>query len=401
MSGIPAGGFLSNTPRDWCASRVILLAGGDLAWDDPVTFGPLQDARDRGARLYYLGSRGGVTSRRATEAWIVRPGTEALALAAVLHVLMRDGLVCRDVIERDAAGFEDLARKAGAYAPADVAGCCGLPADRLAALARRVAEACPMHVVTGQVGARRRIGDDVLSLSLALCVIRGSLGRSGGGFNVLGADPFCGTDAPAACLERELEERRPSAFLAYGDPLSDLAGKAARDALRNAGCVIHVGPFDNETRRIALVSLPSSHWMEYDCLAACSNGRALQWSRAAAAPFGESRGPYALLSSLAELLDPAGSGRRGAPADERSLADAMLARCPLTAGMRVSDLDSEEPGGMLWPCTAEDHDGPGLYEKTRYVRGNVRGRNNILFTPYSTWTGSDRKFPTADGLIHL
>ncbi len=401
ITGISARQFLSNTPRDWCVSKAILIVGGDLATENPITFGPLEDARDRGTKLYYLGSRGGMTSRKATDSWIVRPGTEALVLAAVIHILIRDDLTDKDFIEKDTEGFFALREKAEQYAPHDVADSCGLPAERIEELARCLSSATPVQIITGQTNIRRWIDDAFLSMGIALTVLKGSLGRTGGGFNVLGADPFSWSDGDHVCLEKRLQEHIPDVFMAYGDPLTKLAGRKAREALRSVKCLIHIGPYDNETRKCALVSLPSAHWIEYASLVNVTNGRALQWSGAAVAPYAECRAPYEIFEELSERLVPepkAGAGRKPFGTE---LVDTILAGCSLTAGITVRDLVSDEPGGMIWPCPRGASEDDKTYEETRYIKGNVRGRNNILFAPYSSWAGTDKKFPTSDGRIHL
>ncbi len=402
MTGIPARQFLANTPRDWCASKAILVIGGDLAQENPITFGPLQDARDRGTKLFYLGSRGGMTARKASDAWIVRSGTEALALAAVIHVFLRDGLVDQTFIDADTKGFEAFREKAGAYAPEAVAEVCGLSAERIEELARLLSTIDPIQIVTGQIDIRRWTDDAFLSMGIGLTVIKGALGRPGCGFNILGTTPFGWSDKTPVCLEQRLLELSPTVFMAYGDPLSQLAGHKSREVLRHVKCVIHVGPYDNETRRIALVSLPACHWLEYNSLTHLSNGRALQWSEAAVAPYGESREPSEIFAGLTAMLASKDGAEAAILPDGKRLAEARLSGCDLTAGISIEDMiGSEDPGGILWPCSSEASGMEKSYENTRYIRGNVRGKNNILFTPYSRWTGTDKKYPTGDGRIHL
>jgi len=462
MIGICGDQLLSNTPRDWCASRGILVVGGDLAAENPVTFGPLQDARDRGCELLYLGARGGMTSRRATGAWIVRPGTESLALSALLHILLRDNAVHQEFVSECVSGLDALRERLAPYAPARVAPHCGLAQERLEELAALIERLSPIQIIMGQLEQRRWIDDALPALCLALAALKGCIGRPGGGLNILGATPFAwpltdnppandaraegGKAAPAVtepaspspavseppraddptdhteskngpllkrdhplALEACIKAHPDGAFIGFGDPLRRLAGQSARDGLRRMAFVVHMGPFDNATRRLAHVSLPAAHWMEYACLAHRSDGRAIQWAPPLLPPCGFALPPLDIWAGLMRRLRPESLPPWAAcpedAASPRRLAGWTLENCPLTAGLCVDDLErarnDASPGGVLWPCPRGAGETGRDYEISRYIRGNVRGRNNILFTPGSLWPESGRRFPTENGRIRL
>ena len=90
MFGLPASELCMGSQRDWAASRVILVVGADMAAETPVTFGPLEDARDRGSQVLYVGASAGMTAMRCNEALLVLPGTEAVIVAAIVNVILRD-----------------------------------------------------------------------------------------------------------------------------------------------------------------------------------------------------------------------------------------------------------------------------------------------------------------------
>lgn len=407
MAGLAAGQLLSNTPRDWCASRAILMVSGDLAADQPVTFGRLLDARDRGSKLLYLGSCAGIAARRATRAWVVRPGTEDMALAAVLHALLRDGATHTAFLEEHTCGFDALRQKLQAFSPAEVAGPCGLLAKDLEELAAILAHTEPLQVLTGAVNRRRWISDATLGLCLALAAVRGSLGRPGGGCNILGSTPFAATQAASGLtLEESLRQGKVKALLGWGDTMGRLAGSAAREAATRLPLLAHFGCHDNATRQHAHVSLPVAHGLEYAHLVARNDGRSLQWSPMLLAPSGFSLAPLEVWARLVQRLAPAApapwaDGRD--PVSQESLAEWLLRSHPLTEGLHLDALqsDAEDEGGALWPCPAGAEDASTGVEHTRYIRGTVRGKNNILFTPYSVWPGGVGMFPTQDGKLHL
>lgn len=408
--GVSAEQLLCNTPRDWCASEAILLVGGDLAAEAPITFGPLLDARDRGKTLFYLGSRGGLTARRASHACIVRPGSEGLALAGVAHALLRQGMISAEFLADCASGLDELRQRLKPYSLRRVAPLCGVEAADLENLAAMLGKAFSFQVMAGQLEQRRWLDDATLGLAFTLVTLKGCLGRPGGGLNLLASSPFVweGHETPTA-LEDALSDS--GAFMAFGDPLGRLAGQSARETLASQNLLIHVGSFDNATRRLAHVSLPAAHWSEYPCLAYRTDGRALQWRSALLPPYGEALPPLEIWLRLMRLLKPEAKAPWAdspeSATNQRKLADWKLASSALAGGVRTADLAHDErrdegqtTGGILWPCLAEADHKPD-FENTRYIQGNVRGRNNILFTPYSCWPGSKMRFPTADGKIHL
>lgn len=409
--GVSAEHLLCNTPRDWCASEAILLVGGDLAAETPITFGPLLDARDRGQKLLYLGSRGGLTARRASHAWIVRPGSEGLALAGVAHVLLQQDMISAEFLTDCASGLDELRQRLDPYSPSHVAPLCGLEAAALEDLAAMLGKAFSFQVITGQLEQRRWLDDAMLSLALALVALKGCLGRPGGGLNLLASSPFVwkGHETPTT-LENALSNA--GAFMAFGDPLSRLAGRTAREALAAQSLLIHVGSFDNATRRLAHVSLPAAHWSEYPCLVHRTDGRALQWRSALLPSYGEALPPLEIWLRLMQLLKPEAKAPWAdspeSAIDQRCLADWKLGSSAFVEGLSTADLahddsrdEGQATGGMLWPCLAEADQQAKDFENTRYIQGNVRGRDNILFTPYSCWPGGKLRFPTTDGKIHL
>lgn len=411
MFGVPGACLAMNTPRDWSKSKTILILGGDPAAESPISFGALMDARDRGRTVLYLGSAGGMTALRASLALLVRPGTEALALAALAHGLVRDGLVHAETLSEHTTGLDFLKAGLFPFTPETVAPFCGVHTGQLEQCIALVGHSSPLHVQIGSPAFTLN-NDSLLSLGAALPVLRGSIGLPGGGFNMKGVSPFrIPTEKPdnqswLGSFERLLlSAQKPSAVLAQGDWASRLGGGiAVREALKGLGFIVHLGCFDNATRKRALVSLPLSHWSEYPGLVDRNDGRALQWAPQLFEPFGQSRSPLEIWTALAGLMFPEAVppwDQRPEESPPRKLAGHMLASNPLTAGITLEALDNYAPGlpsgGVLWPA-ADTH---ALdFERSRFIQGNVRGQN-ILFTQNSLYPCHDRRFPTPDGRIHL
>lgn len=410
MFGVPASGLLMNTPRDWCNARCILIYQSDLAASDPITFGPVVDARDRGTPVLAIDSRSTVTTSRATSSLRIKPGSGAAVLKGIVRILFEEGLIDEAFVEDATAGLAGLRTMVEEFTPERVAAASWTSAADLAAAAGMVGAARPLAVLAGDWNSRTALSDEDLAMCAALVSLRGSVGIPGGGLNLLGTSPFAGqATASEAIVGASLEdalldsERRVGAIICHGNPRADLdGGSRARTAFDDVPLIVHLSSYPNETFDHAHVSLPMSYWLEYSDLIAQGNGRAVQWHNRVIAPPGACRSPIDFWTGLADACGLGahfpwrdGDGR----ADPRAAMDHFLAGNPLTRVLSVDTLDPERrpPGGVLWPCTEESDI---AFENSRFVKGDVRGRN-ILFAKGEDDPRGGRRFPTPSGKIDL
>ncbi len=422
MFGIPASQMQSNTPRDWCNSRCILVYCSDPAASDPMIFGPILDARDRGATLLVIDSRKTVTSSKATFSVRVKPGSQSILLKGILHLLIRNGWVDREFISEWTEDFDRLRAETEACSPERVAKTCWIDVREIETLAFHLGKVWPVQVIAGDWSTRRHLADADLFGCAAIACVRGSIGIPGGGVNLLGVSPFLFDDGSyggtehedarpmAECpghidIERVLAhpDSRPSCLIWRGNPYPVLAGgEAVRAGLERVPLVVHLSAYPNETFQHAHVSIPASHWMEYTGLLTVSNTRAVQCHRKVMDPPGDCRPPIEFWIDLACALDLPEAGvlkDANAREDRAGVYDEFLRKNPLTGSMSFADLDpnTQISGGVLWPCTCPSH---LELESTRFVKGTVRGLN-ILFQRNEKFPLSDTRFPTPSGKILL
>ncbi len=401
MFGIPPRHLLTNHPRDWCNSRCIVLYASDLARSCPVTFGPIIDARDRGAALVVIDHCPTRTSRMATDPLIVQPGTRSTLLKGIIRSLVDRDLVGREFIRRETSGFDTLSAYLQPYTIERVAGICRIDPSVVAALAERIGKLWPVQVIAGDWASRDSLEDDDLYACALLACLRGSIGVPGGGLNFLDASPFAGAEeGPSPRSETDLL-KRAKVLICCGNPLGrrpELENiLAASDPL-----IVHLSLYPNTTRQRSHVSIPASSWLEYDSIHGRSNSRSLQAHRKVVASPGECRSPIEFWTALALAIRPsihppwfAADGS----IDHRAAADFWLMRNALTRPITFAQLDpqTQPPGGVLWPCIAsEDLE----FERNRSITGTVRGRS-ILFLHGQNYPGRDTRFPTSSGRIEF
>ena len=421
MFGVSASQLLMNSPRDWCSSRCILLYGCDLAASDPITFGPIIDARDHGATLLTISSRKTITSSKATLGLRVKPGSESTILKGITHILIQKGFIDEDFLRESTIDFDSLKSMVEPFIPQGVAESCWVKKQDLGKMADFIGKTKPIQVIAGDWSTRSYLSDEDLFMCGALVCLRGSVGVPGGGLNLLNVSPFSweawSADNDSRSQAREdfppnffLEnilldsQNRVGAMIWQGNPCARMAGgEKTKAVLRETPLIIHLSSYPNETFNYSHVSFPMSSWLEYSGLVANNNGRAIQWHNKVIDPPGECKSPLTFWSDLAHACNMGAhfpwNGKKGI-IDEHKAMDFFLKENPLTRAASVEKLDPDKnpPGGLLWPCV-EDADLE--FEESRFLigrKGNVRG-SNILFERQKDYALSNKRFPTLSGKI--
>jgi anaerobic selenocysteine-containing dehydrogenase len=406
MFGVPAAQLQTNPPRDWCNSRCILLYCCDLAASDTITFGPILDARDRGAALLTIDTKTTVTSSKATMSLRVRPGTQSVLLKGILRLMISRELVHPEFIAEATEGLGDLNPEVESYTSEKVCDICGIASAELERFVEYLGKS-PVQVIAGDWSSRKFLSDTDLCGCAAIACLKGSIGIPGGGVNFLGVSPFAFTEhqgngkgETSVALEQLLMDRPGgiAALFWHGNPRAGLTGgKVTREALDKVPLIVHLSSYPNETCEHAHVSLPMSSWLEYDGLLATSDSRAVQIHKKVVDPPGECRSPLEFWTALAGALGLSLFEGALFEGGKEKVYDSLLKQNPLTAAMSFAGLDpnTELPGGVLWPCTESSQ---LQFESSRFVKGTTRGFN-ILFQKNRSYLDSGRRFPTASGKI--
>lgn len=419
MFGVPGSALLMNSPRDWCHSKCILLYNCDLAATDPMTLGPLLDARDRGTPLLTIDSATTMTSSRATLSLRVKPGSESLALKTILHLLIRKGMIDEEFIQESTEGFTSLKTELEKVSLETAAKDCWVDIKELERMADVIGRAYPIQVIAGSWHSRRHLSEVELFLCATLVCARGSIGIPGGGLNLLNASPFLWgspdlkNSGNAGTSEEEeshfnFEEillstkNKIGALICRGNPCGRLADcKKTKAAMSEIPLLVHLSSYPNETFHHAHFSFPMSSWLEYSGVIATNNGRSVQWHHKTVEPPGECGSNLQFWTDLAASMDsdkPCPWRNGQGEVDSLKAAHFFLSNNPLTQAISAEDLDPEvnPPGGILWPCI----DPSELdFEDSRLIQGNVRGKN-ILFRRSTNYPLSESRFPTTSGKIN-
>jgi anaerobic selenocysteine-containing dehydrogenase len=273
----------TNTKEDVGAhARLIVLWGANLA-SQPNTARHLAAARRRGAHVVTIDVRQTEAAAQSDETLLVRPGTDAALALAMMHVIVAEKLWETDFVARHTVGFEALAAHVANHSPAWAAPLTGVPAERIAALARRYATTRPATILLGGSSMHKGAGTWTGARAVGcLPALTGNVGIAGGGFGPrhggashgqglsnIGADERRPPDGRIPnqmerITESMLEGRIRVMLLLGTDMLSSFADATRVAAgLARTDLVVSYDLFLNDTaRRCADVVLPATAWLE-------------------------------------------------------------------------------------------------------------------------------------------
>ena len=332
--------------EDIDAAELIFIAGSNTAFAHPVLFRRIEDARARNPALKVVVAdpRATVTARAADLHLALRPGSDVALFNAMLHVILREGLVDARYVAAHTEGLENLRELIAHWTPERAAQECDLAVADIEQSARLFAESkaalslyCQglnqsangtfknsalinLHLATGQIG---RPGAGPFSLTGQPNAMGGR--EVGGMANLLSAHrdlasekdraevaALWGVDSvPAAPGKTAVEifeaigrGEIKAVWIACTNPAQSMPDTlAVRRALAGADFVVVQEAFrDAETCDYAHVLLPAAAWGEKEGTVTNSERR-ISRVRAAVPPPGEARADWHVAVDFARRLD--------------------------------------------------------------------------------------------------
>ncbi|MFJ1786294.1 molybdopterin-dependent oxidoreductase [Streptomyces anulatus] len=256
--------------------------------------GRLKALRRRGGTLTVIDPRRTRTARLADRHVAIRPGTDALLLAALAHTLLTEKLADPGPLTGHLEGIDELAAALADFTPDAVAAACDVDAVTITAIARELA-AAPTAAVYGRIGSCTVEHGTLASwLVDVLNILTGNLDRPGGALFPLSATaraprpaepgtrkavpgkgfalgrwssrvsghPEAKGELPIAALAEEIdtpgEDRIRALLVIAANPVLSAPDGDRLDAALADGLdfMVSVDPYLNETSRHADVVLP-------------------------------------------------------------------------------------------------------------------------------------------------
>jgi anaerobic selenocysteine-containing dehydrogenase len=149
--------------------------------------GRLRGIRERGGKVVVVDPRRTRTAEEADEHHFIRPGADALLLAAIACTLVEEGLADPGPVAEHLNGLDELRDLVREFPPEAVADVCGIEAGEIRRMARELA-AADRAAVYGRIGTcTQELGTHASWLVDVLNVLTGNLDSEGGAMFTLAA----------------------------------------------------------------------------------------------------------------------------------------------------------------------------------------------------------------------
>ncbi len=401
--------------RDLNEADCILLVGANIADNHPLLTPRVLENDE--ATVIVVDPRVTKTAMIADIHVPVRPRSDITFLNGLIKVIIDEGMVDQAYVSNHTQGFEELAAHVQRYDADLVALECGISADMVRDVARKVGRAQRAFVAWTMGVNHSTQGTETVTLLNTLCLITGNIGRSGAApFSITGQCNAMGTretgftasmpgyraydnDAERAELAElwglpidRIPTQRGRAYpdiiegilegsikglwiIATNPPVSFPNRGKLEWALSKLDCLVVQDGYETPTTALADLVLPAAIWGEKDGTYTNSERRVSRVSKAVEPP-GEARSDFDIFLAVADRLGKRDELYPGWQTPE----DAFNEWTRVSEG-RLCDYSAitwdriARAGGVQWPCTAETEElggTPSLYADGRFPTASGR-----------------------------
>jgi len=171
-----------NAPWDIANAKLIVLWGKNAAETNIHQMVFVEQALERGAKLVVIDPRRTETAERADLFIQPRPGSDGAIALAVAALLVRDGHIDHDFVERHVHGFSRFASAAAVYTPERASDIAGVPVNEIYELADLIGRTPPVTINTGFGMQRYTNSGQTQRAIIALLAVTGNIGKPGAGW---------------------------------------------------------------------------------------------------------------------------------------------------------------------------------------------------------------------------
>ena len=185
-AGLMFGGGLTVPVPDLERTRYLMILGGNpLVSNGSLMTAPgmrdrLREIRARGGKVVVVDPRRSETADASDEHHFIRPGTDALFLLGLCHVIVAEGLTDLGRVEDHVRGLAEVEEIVARFAPERVAERCGIDPETIRRLARELS-AAESAACYGRIGTTCQSFGTLASWAVDLVnALSGNLDREGG-----------------------------------------------------------------------------------------------------------------------------------------------------------------------------------------------------------------------------
>lgn len=168
-------------PEDTIYSKLILIWGCNVVSTNMHQMLLANEARKRGAKIVVIDVHNNRSAKWADWFIQIRPGTDAALALGIMHILIRDGLVQEEFVNRYTIGYPELKRHAAEYTPKKVSEITGVAEDEIESLAHLYGTTTPSFIRIGNGLQHHDNGGMIVRSIACLPALTGQWGVRGGG----------------------------------------------------------------------------------------------------------------------------------------------------------------------------------------------------------------------------
>ena len=168
-------------PESFVHSRYIILWACNVRSTNLHMWPFIKQAQDNGAKVVAIDPLRHRTAQSADWYLPIRPGTDGALALAMMHVIVDEGLVDTDYVERHTVGFEELTTRVNDYPPDWASKITGIATEDIITLAREYATTQPAAIRIGVAIERNAGGGQAVRSIASLPALVGSWRHVGGG----------------------------------------------------------------------------------------------------------------------------------------------------------------------------------------------------------------------------
>ncbi|EHP85773.1 formate dehydrogenase, alpha subunit [Methanotorris formicicus Mc-S-70] len=388
---------MTNSIEDIEEADCILIIGSNTFEQHPLIARRVVRAKDKGTKVIVIDPRKTPTAKNADLYLQITPGTNVALLNAMMHVIIKEGLIDEEFIKNRTKGFEELKKVVEKYTPEYASKICGVSPELIIEAAKIYGGSERSSILYCMGVTQFKHGVDSVKSCCNLAMITGNLGKRGTGVNPLRGQ----NNVQGACDMGAL----PNVFPGYqkvdvayekfeevwGVELNHKVGLSIPEMIENAGkeikCLYIMGEnpmvsdpdighvehaleeldflivqdiFLTETAKLADVVLPAACWAEKDGTFTNTERRVQKINKAVNPP-GEALEDWIIIKKLAEKMGYKELFNYNSP---REIFEEIRKVTPQYAGITYERLGVE---GIPWPCKDENHPGTPILHTEKFL----------------------------------
>jgi len=394
---------MTNSFGEFAKAKMFLCIGTNMTEAHPVAATFLKNAVMNGARLILVDPRKQPLAEFAELFVQIKVGSDIAFLNGVMNVLIAEDLYDKAFVEANTTGFEALKAKVMEYTPEHASKICGVSADMIRDVARRLASVKPLMLCYTLGITEHTCGKNNVMSTANLQMLLGNVGVECGGVNPfrgqnnvqgacdMGALPnvFPGyqkvadpaarekfqkawgvdklPDKPGLMIPDMLEgllSKKVRGFYIFGENLAETEPNMTHveKCLKACDFIVCQDIFLTETAKLAHVVLPGTCWGEDDGTFASSERRVSR-VRKVKKPAYDARPNWWIFREIARRL-----GQDWASTSGQELWDNEVSvLAPALAGIKYRRI---EKNGLQWPCPTLEHPGTAVMHRNgKFTQG--------------------------------